>query len=45
MRVLLDSDAVARGLRRVAGEIVERHRGIENLILIGVRRGGVPLGA
>jgi len=43
MRVLLDSDAVARGLRRVAGEIVERHRGTENLVLIGVRRGGVPL--
>jgi len=43
MRVLLDSDGVSRGLRRVAGEIVERHRGTEGLVLIGVRRGGVPL--
>ena len=43
MRLLLDSDAVNRGLRRVAGEIVERHRGTANLILIGVRRGGVPI--
>jgi pyrimidine operon attenuation protein / uracil phosphoribosyltransferase len=43
MRVLLDSDGVLRGLRRVAGEIVERHRGAEGLVLIGVRRGGVPL--
>lgn len=43
MRVLLDADSVTRGLRRVAGEIVERHRGTENVVIIGVRRGGVPL--
>jgi pyrimidine operon attenuation protein / uracil phosphoribosyltransferase len=43
MRVLIDADAVARGLRRVAGEIVERHRGTQHLVLIGVRRGGVPV--
>ena len=41
MQVLLDQEAVARGLRRVAGEIVERHRGTANLILVGVQRGGV----
>ena len=40
-RILLDPDAVARGLRRVAGEIVERHRGTEDLVLIAVRRGGI----
>jgi pyrimidine operon attenuation protein/uracil phosphoribosyltransferase len=43
MKLLLDSEAVSRGLRRVAGEIVERHRGTHNLILIGVRRGGVAV--
>ena len=43
MRVLLDADAVSRGLRRVAGEILEHHRTGERLVLIGVRRGGVPL--
>ena len=41
MQVLLDQEAVARGLRRVAGEIVERHRGTGNLLLVGIRRGGV----
>lgn len=41
MHVLLDQEAVARGLRRVAGEIVERHRGVGNLLLVGIRRGGV----
>lgn len=43
MQVLLDPEAVTRGLRRVAGEIVERHRGTDRLVLIGVRRGGVPI--
>ncbi len=43
MRELLDFDAVSRGLRRVAGQIVERQRGAEGLVLIGVRRGGEPL--
>ena len=40
MRVVLDSDDVARGLRRVAGEILERHRGSEGLVVVGIRRGG-----
>ncbi|MFO7180463.1 MAG: bifunctional pyr operon transcriptional regulator/uracil phosphoribosyltransferase PyrR [Pseudomonadota bacterium] len=43
MRVLLDADDVERGLRRMAGELAERTRGTERLILVGIRRGGVPL--
>lgn len=43
MRVALDAASVDRGLRRIAGEISERHRGVEDLVLVGVRRGGVPL--
>ncbi len=43
MRVVLDSESADLGLQRVAREIVERHRGTEGLVLIGVRRGGVPL--
>lgn len=43
MRELCDAEAMRRGLRRVAGEIVERHRGAEALVLVGVRRGGVPI--
>jgi pyrimidine operon attenuation protein/uracil phosphoribosyltransferase len=45
MRTLLDVDAVTRGLRRVAGEIVERHGGAKNLVLIAIRRGGIPVAA
>jgi pyrimidine operon attenuation protein/uracil phosphoribosyltransferase len=43
MRVLLDAAAVSRGLTRVAGQIAERHRGLQDLVLIGIRRGGVPV--
>lgn len=43
MRELLDAESVDRGLRRVAGEILERHRASRELVLIGVRRGGVPI--
>jgi len=43
MNLLLDSEAVNRGLCRVAGEIVERHRGTRNLYLIAIRRGGIPV--
>src|SRR5687768_9193721 len=43
MRVLLDPDAVLRGLRRVADEIIERHRGVDDLVVVGVRRGGISI--
>jgi pyrimidine operon attenuation protein/uracil phosphoribosyltransferase len=43
MRVLVDAEAVSRGLRRVAVEILERHRGTSGLMLVGVRRGGVTI--
>lgn len=41
--VLLDAEAIERGLRRIASEIVERTRGAEHLALVGIRRGGVPV--
>ena len=40
---LLDPIAIGRGLRRVAGEIAERGRGVHDLALIGIRRGGEPI--
>ena len=43
MQLLLDAEGAARGLRRMAGEIIERHRGARDLVLVGIRRGGVPV--
>ncbi|HEX4336007.1 MAG TPA: bifunctional pyr operon transcriptional regulator/uracil phosphoribosyltransferase PyrR [Polyangiaceae bacterium] len=40
MRVVLEPEDVVRGLRRVAGEILERHRGSDGLVVVGIRRGG-----
>lgn len=40
---LLDADAIARVVKRLALEVVEQTGGIERLALVGVRRGGVPL--
>lgn len=41
--VLLDEEALGRALRRMAHEIVERHAGTHGLLLVGIRRRGVPL--
>lgn len=43
MRTLLDPESVARGLRRMAGEIVEQHQGAPDLVLVAVRRGGIAV--
>jgi pyrimidine operon attenuation protein/uracil phosphoribosyltransferase len=43
MQVLLDGDGVERSLRRMAAEIAERTRGSDELMLVGIRRGGIPL--
>ena len=41
--VILDAPAIRRMLTRIAHEIVERNRGTGDLILVGIRRRGVPL--
>jgi pyrimidine operon attenuation protein/uracil phosphoribosyltransferase len=43
MQLLLDPDSVERSLRRIAGEIAERAGGTDGLLLVGVRRGGIPI--
>jgi pyrimidine operon attenuation protein/uracil phosphoribosyltransferase len=40
---VLDADAIARTIRRVASEIVERTRGAERLGLVGIQRGGASI--
>jgi len=42
-KVVLDAEAIARIVRRVAVEILEKTRGTERLGLVGIRRGGVPI--
>ncbi|HHV41363.1 MAG TPA: bifunctional pyr operon transcriptional regulator/uracil phosphoribosyltransferase PyrR [Clostridiaceae bacterium] len=40
---LMDKEAMDRALTRIAHEILERNRGVENLVLVGIQRRGVPL--
>jgi pyrimidine operon attenuation protein / uracil phosphoribosyltransferase len=43
--VVMDADRLSRSLVRIAHEILERNRGVEDLALIGIRQRGVPLAA
>lgn len=40
---VLTSEDVARALKRMAHEIIERNSGLEDVVLIGLERGGVPI--
>lgn len=40
---LLDEKAIGRTLTRISHEIIEKNKGVEDLILIGIRRRGYPL--
>jgi pyrimidine operon attenuation protein / uracil phosphoribosyltransferase len=40
---ILDAKQMARIIRRMAGEIVERERDLATLLLVGIRTRGVPL--
>ena len=39
----MDADRMSRALTRIAHEILERNRGLDELALVGIRTRGVPL--
>jgi len=41
--VLMDDKAIKRTLTRISHEIIEKNKGIENLVLLGIKSRGVPL--
>lgn len=43
--ILLDEKAIDRALTRLAHEIIERNKGIENLVIVGIRSRGLPIAA
>jgi len=40
---IVDADGVRRIVTRIAHEIVERNKGVDDLVLVGIKRRGVPL--
>lgn len=43
MPEVMDADRMSRALTRIAHEILERNRGVDELALVGIRTRGVPL--
>jgi pyrimidine operon attenuation protein/uracil phosphoribosyltransferase len=43
MPQVMDADRMSRALTRIAHEILERNRGVDELALVGIRTRGVPL--
>ena len=41
--VLMDEQAMHRALVRIAHEILEKNKGVDNIVLVGIRSRGVPL--
>jgi pyrimidine operon attenuation protein/uracil phosphoribosyltransferase len=40
---IMDKAAIDRALRRMAHEIIEQNKGLENIYLVGIRTRGVPM--
>jgi pyrimidine operon attenuation protein/uracil phosphoribosyltransferase len=40
---IMDESGIQRAITRIAHEIIERNKGIEDVVLIGIQRRGVPL--
>ncbi len=40
---IMDAEGIRRAVVRIAHEILERNKGTQNLVLVGIRRRGVPL--
>jgi len=41
--VIMDDKAMRRAIVRISHEIIERNKGVENIVLIGIRTRGVPI--
>lgn len=42
-RILMDEQAMMRAVRRISHEILERNKGLENALIVGIERRGVQL--
>ena len=40
---VMDAEAVRRAVTRIAHEVIERNHGVDDVVLVGLQTGGVPL--
>jgi pyrimidine operon attenuation protein/uracil phosphoribosyltransferase len=43
MKTLLDEQAIQRAVTRISHEIIEKNKGVEDVIIMGVKTRGIPL--
>lgn len=43
MKKILDDKAINRGLTRIAHEIIEHNKGVDEVVLLGIKTRGIPL--
>ncbi len=43
MKVLMDEKAIGRALTRISHEIIEKNKGAEDVVILGIKTRGVPL--
>ena len=41
--IIMDESGIVRAATRISHEIIEKNKGVDNLVLIGIQRRGVPL--
>ena len=41
--VLMDADAMRRAIVRISHEIIEKNKGVEDVVLVGIHTLGVPM--
>lgn len=41
--IIMDADAMRRAIVRISHEIIEKNKGVENVVLVGIRTRGVPI--
>ena len=41
--VLMDASGIRRALTRISHEILEKNKGMEDIVLVGIRTRGVPI--
>lgn len=41
--ILLDEQAIGRAMKRIAHEIAENNKGVKNVVLLGIAKGGIPV--
>ena len=41
--LIMDEQAIKRAITRITHEIIEKNKGVENIVLIGIKTRGWPL--